>query len=98
VDANYRGKTLLGYTRIGGNPAALDALTTDNSWVVNARAALVDMDVRGANVQVALWARNLFDNKDLTNASSLNLGAIGSVFPGSYERARTYGVDLIMAF
>jgi iron complex outermembrane receptor protein len=98
VDANYRGKTLLGYTRIGGNQAALAALTTNNSWVVNARAALADMEVKGAKVQVALWARNLFDNKDLTNASSLNLGAIGSFFPGSYERARTYGVDLIMEF
>jgi iron complex outermembrane receptor protein len=98
VDANYRGKTLLGYTRIGGNPIAYDVLTTDNSWVVNARLALVDMDVKGAKTTVALWARNLFDNKDLTNASSLNLGAIGSFFPGSYERARTYGVDLIMEF
>jgi hypothetical protein len=56
------------------------------------------MDVKGAKVQVALWARNLFDNKDLTNASSLNLGAIGSFIPGSCERARTYGVDLIMEF
>ncbi len=98
LDANYRGKTQLGYTRIGGNPAAIPALQTNNTWIVNGRAALADFDIGGGKGQVALWARNLFNDKSLANVSSLNLGALGSIFPASYERARTYGVDVSVDF
>jgi iron complex outermembrane receptor protein len=100
LDANYRGKTNLAYTRIGGNPAAIAATTTDNTWIVNGRAAIadIDIDIGGGKGEVALWARNLFDDRSLANVSSLNLGALGSIFPASYERARTYGVDVTVDF
>lgn len=106
MDANYRSKTYLGYYTLPvdrPNPAAVsaaavNAVTTDNSWIVNGRVALAGMDVQGGKAQVALWARNIFDNKDLANVSSLNLTGIGSIYPGSYERARTFGVDVIFDF
>jgi iron complex outermembrane receptor protein len=97
VDANYRGKTLLG-TSPSLNQAALAAVTTKNSWIVNGRIALVDFDVAGARTTAALWGRNIFNNKQLMNATGFQLGALGAVYGAMYERARTFGVDLSLDF
>jgi iron complex outermembrane receptor protein len=97
LDANYRSKTYLGYSPTL-NQAAVDAVTTDDSWIVNGRVAFADFDLAGAKAQAAIWARNIFDNKDLANDSTLVLGAIGNIYPGSFERARTFGVDLMVDF
>lgn len=100
LDANYRSKTFLGVTYPQlNNQAAVDAVTTEDSWIVNGRAALVDFDLAGAKAQAALWARNILDNRDLTISSPFFLSAtLGAVYPSAYERARTFGVDLIVEF
>jgi iron complex outermembrane receptor protein len=98
-DANYRSKTYLGTTTPGrNNSAAVAAVTTSNSWVVNGRIALSDFDLSGAKAEIALWGRNIFDNRQLNSVTQIALGSAGIIYPGMYERARTFGVDLSFDF
>ena len=60
------------------------------SWIVNSRISLRDIKVARGTFEVAVWARNLTDN-DLP-VFPINFGYLGST---SYERARTFGIDLI---
>jgi iron complex outermembrane receptor protein len=99
VDATYRSKS---YTMSGGavlnnvvNPAGIiTATTVPSAWLVNGRIALTDIAfgdrLKGT---IAVWGRNIFDNKDPSFTAYLGpfTGAI-------YERARTFGVDLSAEF
>jgi iron complex outermembrane receptor protein len=90
-DVNYKSKTYLGYNL---PEPQLDAVTTRNSFIVNGRIALVDSEIFGnTKAQVALWGRNLLDNRQIINVTNLNF-----LYPAGYERARTYGVDLSFDF
>lgn len=91
VDANYRSKTYLAF----GQPSEelIAATTTHDSWILNGRIALSELELLGTTAQVAVWGKNLADNRQLANVSSLAF-----LYPGSYERARTYGIDLSVAF
>jgi iron complex outermembrane receptor protein len=95
VDANYRGKTRLASQDIAVVQAATQ---TNNSWVVNARAALAGFDLAGADATVAIWGRNIFDNKQMMNGTGIPFGPAGLIVGAMYERARTYGVDLTLDF
>lgn len=67
--------------------------TINAYWIVNGRLALQGFRISGAKAAVALWARNLFDNK------SVNLSnTIVTTIVADYERARTFGVDLSVQF
>jgi iron complex outermembrane receptor protein len=91
ADVNYKSKTFLGYNL---PEPQLDAVTTRNSFIVNGRVALVDTRAFGnTKAQIALWGRNLLDNRQIINVTNLNF-----MYPVGYERARTYGVDLIFDF
>lgn len=62
--------------------------------IVNGRVALRDIDMGGANVEVGVWAKNLFNNR---------LPLYSFQYPNflmtmSYEQARTYGLDVIVKF
>ena len=59
-------------------------------WNLNSRIALQNIDLAGSKVDIALWGRNL------TNIGR-PMFPIYFSFAGSttYERARTYGVDLV---
>jgi iron complex outermembrane receptor protein len=95
IDANYRGKTRLSSLN---DPALQAATTTKNSWIVNGRVALTDFDLAGAKATAAVWGRNIFNNKQLLNATQLSLGGLGTIAGAMYERAATYGVDLTLDF
>jgi len=58
---------------------------------VNGRIALRDLEFGRLKGQIALWGKNMFDNKQLNNALSLSL-----VYAGTFERARQFGVDLTL--
>jgi outer membrane protein OmpA-like peptidoglycan-associated protein len=58
-------------------------------WLVNTRVALADIDLGSTNAEVALWAKNLLDDREITQY--VGLGPVGSVI---YEPARTFGVDV----
>ena len=75
------------------DPAFRDAATAPDQWLVNARIALTGMEFRGAKVEVSLWGKNLFDNRNIVQYSGM--GFVGAVI---YERARTYGLDLNVEF
>ncbi len=92
IDANFRSQMLLvaqGFTpelreladTVGMDPAA---------WVLNARVALSDLSLRdGFKAQIALWGRNL------TNDRSPAFGtALPFAWETSYQQARTFGVDV----
>jgi len=100
ADANFRSKTLLTSDVTPGtgptapeDPALRRAATTPFQWIVNARVALADIDLFRTKAEIALWGRNILNNRNITQATGL--GPVASVI---YERERTYGVDLSFAF
>ena len=95
VDANFRGKTRLSSI---ATPVVQSITTVKDSWIVNGRVALADFDLGGGKATLAVWGRNLLDNKDLQNVAGIQLGGLGAIYATMYERARTYGVDLTMDF
>lgn len=78
------------------NPAFKHVEYVEPSWLVNARASLQGISLPRGEVEVALWVKNLFDN-DLPQfpIASGNPAYLSS---GNYERARTFGLDLIYDF
>jgi iron complex outermembrane receptor protein len=91
VDANYKSKEYLGSYLI--TPATKDVFTVDPTWIINARIALRDFNVMNSNAELALWGRNLTDEDRMKFAAPFPY-----VVTGSYERARTYGVDVSFNF
>jgi iron complex outermembrane receptor protein len=91
VDALYRGKFFSSFSAT--SPAMLDAISQPAQVILNARLALTEVPIGPVKAQLAFWGRNLTDN-----------GAVGAqafygyVLGNSYERARTYGVDLTVDF
>jgi len=75
------------------DPVFRDSATAPDQWLVNARLALSDLRIGGSKVEVALWGKNIFDNRNIVQYSGM--GFVGAVI---YERARTYGVDLNIEF
>ena len=71
------------------NPAIIKAATSPFVWLVNTRVALADIDLGSTKAEVALWSKNLLDNREITQY--VGLGLVGSVI---YEPARTFGVDI----
>ena len=87
--------------RMEQNPARAEAKPSflewsPASWVVNARASLkkIDLGFAGAQGEVALWGRNLTDNKEPNFALNFN----GFANSASYMEARSYGVDFVVQF
>jgi len=62
-------------------------------WLWNARIALQDINLGQARGALALWGRNLGNNKSPTLMQSVVL-----VISTSYEPARTVGLDFTVEF
>ncbi|MCB2078686.1 MAG: TonB-dependent receptor [Novosphingobium sp.] len=77
-------------------PAITPALIEQPSyWLVNGRIALRDLiNVGGAKAEVALWGKNLTDEKAIGFALNMN-NIFGSA---NFIPARSYGVDLTIEF
>lgn len=63
-------------------------------WTVNARVALMNIAAAHGGVEVGLWARNLFDQDAAMWTSSIQSISAST----TYERARTFGLDVIFDF
>jgi iron complex outermembrane receptor protein len=91
ADANFRGSEWIGGYRV--TPQIEDATHVPGVWILNARLALSDIKVANGTAEVALWGRNLTNDKH---------SEFGGTFPwyatAVYERARTYGVDVSFKF
>ena len=61
---------------------------------MNGRVALRDINLGGLKGDIGVWGRNLFDEQRFSYA--LNISNI--FMAGNYIPARSYGVDLTVAF
>ena len=100
VDGQFRSEYLMTSDTSPGSgltaqedPLLRDSATAPDQWLVNARLALSGLRIGGATVEVSLWGRNVFDNRNIIQYAGL--GFAGTVI---YERARTFGVDLVIEF
>jgi iron complex outermembrane receptor protein len=107
LDANMKGKELLtsdiapgdGPTAVA-DPEIKKRATVPMSWLVNGRVALTNIDLGRTKAEIAVWSRNIFNNRNLTqwvqfdlvsSGAGLDVGAI-------YEEARTFGMDVSISF
>ncbi|KHK90391.1 hypothetical protein LK12_17535 [Novosphingobium malaysiense] len=93
VDGNYRSKI----TNLQGTPSAAGGNAvkySDAVWMLNGRIALRDLDIGGANGEIALWGRNLTNERVPAFPVDFRVGIVTS----TYTPARTYGVDLTIDF
>jgi len=63
-------------------------------WLINGRLSLKDLQFGPAKTEIAVWARNLTDKKVM----NFGLNLSGILASGNYIPARTYGLDVIVAF
>jgi iron complex outermembrane receptor protein len=96
IDANWRSKIWF-QSPVIANPASphyepsyAPYVSSPQTWVVNARATLGGFKLGPVSAEVALWAKNLTDDK------SINYDLLIPFFVGSanYQPARTFGVDV----
>jgi len=74
---------------------------TDRSLVVNGRLSIGDIELgRDAQLQVALWSRNLLDEDHtfLVNSTGYRSGRAVAGTLGIFNEPRTYGVDATIKF
>ncbi|HJQ15950.1 MAG TPA: TonB-dependent receptor [Allosphingosinicella sp.] len=93
-DTNYRSKVVTpGIFTTTISPVLGNVYRTGGNWISNARIALSDIGISAGKVEIAGWARNLFNNRGTVwgNDSYFVAGT-------TYESARTYGIDLIVNF
>ncbi len=79
--------------RAGNSPFGVMEYVPSN-WVVNARATLKQIEFGDNWIgEIGLWGRNLTDSDEMAFAT--NFGAFPS---GSFQDARSYGIDLIVRY
>jgi len=94
IDARYASDTLLTTTIPPFRPQAyVDAAHTGNVWIFDSRLSLSDIGIGGGDLQIALWGRNLLNNRRPSYGADLV-----AAMTTRYEQARTYGVDMTVRF
>lgn len=99
IDANFRSETLMTSNTVStqsptvSDPDILRAANSPFVWLVNTRVALSEIDLGATRAEVALWSKNLLDEREIVQY--VGLGLVGSVI---YEPARTFGVDVRFDF
>lgn len=91
ADANYQSK--INFTPRNYKTYDAEIITAPAYWLVNARAAIEDIEVGGLNATLALWGKNLFD-KDVPSFPMNAAGLSGAIFID----ARAYGLDFSVRF
>ncbi len=72
---------------------------TEDSFIVNARLALADIEADGAKFTFALWSRNLFDTEYIYRRSTegrTGTNAIGDY--ANFNEPRTFGAEVSVKF
>lgn len=67
---------------------------SDATWIVNARASIKDITLGGGTAELAIWGKNITDDKSAT----FPLGFSNFLVSSAFQRARTFGLDLIFDF
>jgi len=94
ADANYHSKQRLDPAATPAVPAFAPVQHSPATWIVNGRIALEGVRAAGGEAEVAVWVRNLTNDKTPVFATVLG----NYVASASFTPARTYGVDLILNF
>ena len=96
VDARYRSRAPLvsaPFYDLSGNVADLERYAfTKSYWLVDGRIGWMDMPIGGGKASLSLFGQNLF------NQHYNPFGAPVLHLVTSYERGRTYGVELGLSF
>jgi iron complex outermembrane receptor protein len=96
TDATYQSKARnFAYTDLATKaPVFAPYEFTPTKVIVNGRVALKGLEFNGTDVEVAVWGKNLTDNK--MSLYSFDFGQ--NMLSGNYEPARTFGLDLTLKF
>jgi iron complex outermembrane recepter protein len=96
IEGRYRSTYYLTSTPLRdlltGQPALEDRNRQPAYWLVNGRLGVADVGLGGARVSLSVFGDNIF------NKRYISFGAPVLLFTGSYERGRTYGVELGVNF
>jgi iron complex outermembrane receptor protein len=113
INGNFTSRNLLSNDTALGNgdtaiidPALRKAETAPAHWIVNGRVGLTGIDIGPTKLEIALWGKNIFDEKEVIQISPYDftpsnapgfvpIGLAGSVL---YERQRTFGLDVSVNF
>jgi iron complex outermembrane receptor protein len=94
ADANYHSKQRMDSAATPFAPAFAPVQFSPATWIVNGRVGLEGIRAAGGDAEVAVWVRNLTNDKSPAYATVLG----NYVASASFTPARTYGVDLILNF
>jgi iron complex outermembrane recepter protein len=96
MDGNYTGsyRVIPNPLTPTQDPVFAPYMFNPATWIVNGRVALRDIKVRGVTTEIALWAKNLLDNRNPLYA--LQFGEIE--YNASWQPARTFGIDVDFDF
>ena len=72
---------------------AAEALGEDSYALFNGRIALTDIEMGGAKSTIALWGKNLFDERRMASAYDVRTAAVANFIP-----ARAYGIDVTFEY
>lgn len=93
ADASYKSEELLDIQQHRPQPELQALKSVPGYWVLNARTALHHIHMWGMDAELALWGRNLTDQRYANFALVQPLASASSFIP-----ARTFGVDLSTDF
>ncbi|HEX7852462.1 MAG TPA: TonB-dependent receptor [Sphingobium sp.] len=90
VDANWQSSMFLDQNRVRQIPGYLPLRKVPAYWTINSRVALRNLDISGVKAELAVWGRNL-GNQKMPVFALINdaFGANATFMP-----ARTYGLEL----
>lgn len=96
ADMNFqsRAKVIQSHQAVVDFPAFAPYEWQPRKQIVNVRAALQDIDVGGAKLELAVWSKNLFQNRKPIYPFQYPYFLMTT----TYEQARTFGVDLKVKF
>lgn len=92
LEARYRSSFFLTSTPLRdittGQPVLEELNRQPAYWLVNGRLGLVDLPIGAGKVSISAFGDNLFDER------FISFGAPVLLFTGTFERGRTYGIEL----
>jgi iron complex outermembrane receptor protein len=95
LDGSFRSSMPIDANDDVPTAAFAPAEKTPKVWIVNGRLALSDIQLGQINTTLALWGRNLTNDKSIQFAGGIAGGVSRSA---SFTPARTYGLDLTVKF
>lgn len=94
LDGQFRSRTRFNlHPTTDPYTEGLSVATVKGFWLVNGRAAVRHINIGGADAELAVWGKNIFNRKDATFALFTPLADSANYLP-----PRTFGVELSLDF